>query len=86
MDTKMIIGMTAGVLTAVSTVPQIIKLIKDKQAQAVSPVMFFVLLAGNLMWCWYGIILKDIPIISTNTFASVCDMVMIYLNYKYSDK
>ncbi|RZJ99231.1 MAG: hypothetical protein EOO46_22770 [Flavobacterium sp.] len=38
MEMKIIIGVAAGVLTAVSAVPQIVKLIKDKKAKAVSPV------------------------------------------------
>ena len=86
MEIKTIIGFTAGVLTAVSSVPQIIKVIRDKKAQAVSPLMFFVLLVGNAMWCWYGMMLGELPIIVTNAFSVVCDLVMIVLNYRYSKK
>ena len=86
MDLKLIIGISAGVLTAVSSVPQIVKVIKEKKAQAVSPLMFFVLLAGNTLWCWYGFILNEWPIIITNAFSIICDILMIILNYKYSEK
>jgi MtN3 and saliva related transmembrane protein len=86
MEIKTIIGISAGLLTAVSSIPQIVKILKDKKAQAVSPVMFFVLLAGNLLWCWYGALLSELPIILTNAFSAVCDVVMIILNYKYSKK
>jgi MtN3 and saliva related transmembrane protein len=86
MEIKTIIGFAAGVLTAVSSLPQIIKVLKDKKAQAVSPVMFFVLLGGNALWCWYGILLGEMPIIVTNAFSVVCDLVMIVLNYRYSKK
>jgi MtN3 and saliva related transmembrane protein len=84
MELKLFIGIAAGVLTAVASLPQIIKIIKEKEAQSVSPVMFFVLLAGNLLWCYYGILLKEWPIIITNGFSSGLDLVMIFLNYKYS--
>ena len=86
MDIKIIVGVSAGVLTAVSSLPQIFKVLKDKKAQAVSPLMFFVLLAGNGLWCWYGILLGEVPIIATNAFSFVCDIIMIVLNYKYSKK
>lgn len=86
MDTKTIIGIAAGVLTAVSTLPQIVKVIKDKKAQAISPIMFFVLLVGNSLWVWYGLLLQEWPIIITNAFSVVCDILMIVLNYKYAKK
>ena len=86
MEAKLIIGIAAGVLTAVSALPQIFKVLKDKKAQAVSPMMFFVLLGGNALWVWYGILLSEAPIYITNGFSVVCDIVMIFLNYRYSGK
>jgi len=52
MELKTIIGVTAGILTSVASIPQIIKVIRDKKAQAISPIMFFALLAGNGLWCY----------------------------------
>lgn len=86
MDIKTIIGISAGLLTAISAIPQIVKILKEKKAQAVSPGMFYVLLAGNLLWCWYGTLLNELPIILTNAFSVLCDIAMIGLNYKYSKK
>ena len=86
MEIKLMIGISAGVLTAISSIPQIIKIIKEKKAQDVSPIMFFVLLIGNALWCWYGILLNELPIIVTNAFSVICDALMIVLNYKYSRK
>lgn len=86
MEFKTIVGIVAGVLTSISSLPQIIKVFKDKKAEAISPFMFFVLLAGNLSWSYYGILLNDWPIICTNIFAAFLDVTMIILNYKYSSK
>lgn len=86
MDIKTIIGISAGVLTAASSIPQIVKLLKEKKAQAVSPIMYFVLLVGNALWCWYGLLLGELPIVITNAFSVVCDILMILLNYRYSKK
>ncbi|TCD00251.1 hypothetical protein EZ449_20875 [Pedobacter frigidisoli] len=86
MEIKTIIGISAGVLTAVSILPQILKVLREKKAQAVSPLMFFVLLAGNLLWCWYGLILNELPIVVTNAFSVGCDILMIVVNYKYSKR
>ena len=86
MEIKTIIGISAGILTAVSSLPQIFKILKEKKAQDVSPIMFFVLLLGNSLWCWYGILLTELPIVVTNAFSALCDVVMIVLNYRYSKK
>lgn len=86
MEIKTIIGISAGILTAISALPQIAKLLKDKKAQDVSPMMYFVLLAGNALWCYYGLLLEELPIVITNAFSVLCDLAMIILNYRYSKK
>ena len=86
MISKEIIGVTAGILTAVSLVPQFIKSIKEKRVDGVSPFIFIVLLAGNSLWIWYGIKLNDLPIIATNAFSVVMDIAMLVLKIKYRQK
>ena len=46
MDTTQWIGIAAGVLTSVSMLPQLIKIIKEKKAGDVSVVMLLVLIGG----------------------------------------
>lgn len=86
MEFKTIIGITAGILTAISTIPQIVKIWKDKEANSVSAGMLFVLLAGNALWCWYGFLLGELPIIITNAFSVCADILLIILNFRYSKK
>jgi MtN3 and saliva related transmembrane protein len=86
MELKTMIGLAAGILTATSTLPQIVKIWKNKKAEAVSAGMLFVLLAGNALWCWYGFMLEELPIIITNAFSVCCDVVLIVLNFRYSKK
>jgi MtN3 and saliva related transmembrane protein len=86
MDIKTVVGISAGVLTAVSALPQIFKVLKDKKVEAVSPFMFVVLLIGNGMWFWYGLLLSELPIIVTNAFSFCCSAVMIFLNYRFADR
>lgn len=83
MELKFLIGITAGILTAVSAIPQVIKVIKTKDVKSVSPFMFVVLLCGNVLWCYYGILLKDLPIITTNGFSALMDILMIVLKIRY---
>ena len=80
---KEIIGIAAGILTATSLIPQAIKSIKEKTASDVSIFIFIILLGGNGLWTWYGILLKDLPIIVTNAFAFGMDILMLVLKLKY---
>lgn len=86
MEIKLIIGVAAGCLTAIAAIPQIVKVIKTKEVEHVSPFMFLILLAGNALWCWYGILLKDWPIIITNAFSLTMDILMLVLKAVYTKR
>ncbi|MXV16724.1 SemiSWEET family sugar transporter [Hufsiella ginkgonis] len=83
---KELIGVCAGILTASSLVPQFIKSLKEKKVDGVTPFLFIVLLAGNGLWMYYGILLKDIPIIATNSFSIIMDVAMLILKFRYRKK
>ncbi len=81
-----IIGAFAGLLTAVSMLPQVIKTLKEKKAEDVSLLMLIVLMSGLILWIWYGLSKNDYPIIITNSVSLTINIIMIYLRYKYRDK
>jgi MtN3 and saliva related transmembrane protein len=83
MDWTKVIGLTAGVFTAVSLIPQVIKTLKQKKAEDVSLVMLIVLLTGQMLWIVYGIKKSDLPIIATNAFSLLVDITMVVLRIKY---
>jgi MtN3 and saliva related transmembrane protein len=85
MEGTQILGLVAGVFTASSMLPQVVKTIKEKKADEVSLVMLFVLLTGVILWVVYGIKKDDFPIIATNCFSMLVNMVMIGLRLKYKN-
>jgi MtN3 and saliva related transmembrane protein len=58
--TEQILGLSGGVLTSISSLPQLIKIIKEKEAKDVSLKMLLILLSGVAPWKVYGIPKKDI--------------------------
>lgn len=83
MEWTQIIGLAAGICTASSLLPQVIKTFKEKRAEEVSLLMLFVLMAGLLLWIIYGIKRNDIPIMVTNSFSLLVNITMIILRIRY---
>ncbi|HKH60614.1 MAG TPA: SemiSWEET transporter [Flavitalea sp.] len=78
-----IVGIAAGIFTGSSMLPQLIKIIKEKKASQVSVFMLLILIAGLGLWVWYGFLKEDWPIIVTNLFSLVVNLIMMFLRYKY---
>ena len=86
MNWTQIIGLSAGILTASSLIPQVVKTLKEKKAEDVSLVMLLVLLSGLILWIVYGFKKDDLPIIATNCFSFLVNITMVFLRIKYRDK
>ncbi len=80
------IGLAAGICTSVSLLPQLIKTIKEEEAKSLSLGMLLVLIIGNALWIYYGFLKKDIPIISTNIFSEIINLVLLFFSIRYKKK
>lgn len=67
--TPLNVGIVAGVITSASMIPQLVKILSEKKADAVSIPMLLILICGVGLWVVYGIMKKDWPIIITNSFS-----------------
>lgn len=83
MNWTQIIGLFAGICTASSLLPQLIKTFKEKKADEISKTMLLVLMVGVATWIVYGIMRDDLPIIITNSFSLFLNITMIFLRLKY---
>lgn len=81
-----LIGIAAGICTAISLLPQLIKIIREKEARDISLFYLVILLAGLLLWIWYGILREDLPIIATNVTSIVLNVAIIILGIRYKRK
>ncbi|WP_243745581.1 SemiSWEET transporter [Segetibacter sp. 3557_3] len=77
------IGIIAGILTASSLLPQVIKIIREKKAEDVSIMMLIILMLGVALWIYYGILREDLPIIVTNAFSLLLNITTVVLRLKY---
>ncbi len=88
MDSKtiLIVGIVASISTAVSMLPQLIKIIKEKKADDISLPMVITLLTGLSLWIAYGIMRQDLVISIANSFSLVVNLTLLALSIKYKAK
>ena len=64
-----IIGLFAGLLTTGSQLPQAYKVYKSGSTGDLSSWWLLALLAGTIVWLYYGIKINDIPLMIWNTIS-----------------
>lgn len=79
-----ILGYLAGLITAFTFLPQVIKTWKTKSAKDVSLAMFVIAFSNQILWLAFGILRDDPVIIITNAVMLVMTCVMISLKLKYN--
>lgn len=83
MDVISIYGYLGATCTTVSFIPQIIKILKEKEAKDISIGMYLIFTFGIMMWLVYGILLKEYPIIFANTLTLIFSVTILILKYRY---
>ena len=84
-DITEFIGIAAGTFTAVSLLPQLIKLVKEKKAEDISLFYLVILLCGLVLWIIYGVRKEDLPIIITNAVSLAINVIVLFLGAKYKN-
>lgn len=79
-------GILAGLLTSISMLPQLIKVIKEKEIETLSPIMLVVLLAGVSLWVVYGVLRQEWPIILSNSFSVIVNSSLLVCYFLFKNK
>jgi MtN3 and saliva related transmembrane protein len=86
MDTWILLGLVAGMLTTVGFVPQIIKGYNTKRMDDVSLFMPILLSVGMALWLSYGLVRNDLAIIFWNAVALLFNLAIVVFKLKYRRK
>lgn len=80
-----IIGFTAGLLIAISMIPQLLKSSKTKKVEDISFWMLFIIMLGTALWVIYGILIMSFPIIAMDGIGFLVNLSLIFMKIKYKE-
>lgn len=86
MDYIKLLGLAAGTITSITFLPQVILIFKTRSVKDLSSTMLFLLILGVSMWLAYGIIVKDVAIIYTNSMVLAMSFIMLFFKIKFKEK
>ena len=78
-----LLGATGALLTTVCWLPQMLKVLREKEARALSLPATGSFTVGIALWLTYGIAIKDWPLIGSNavTLALMAPILALKLRY-----
>lgn len=80
-----LIGLTAGLITSIASVPQVIKTLKSRHVRDLSIWQPLLLSIGIALWLIYGILIRDIPLILANITPLACNLLLTVMKLRFSD-
>jgi MtN3 and saliva related transmembrane protein len=83
MDTIVLVGYIAGILTTTAFVPQVVRAWKLKETRDLSLAMLILLAVGIFLWTCYGFWTESVPIIIANVITFVLILVLLGLKIWY---
>ncbi len=78
-----IIGFFAGILVAVSLLPQVIKSWKTRSTKDVALSWSVINLTGQILWIVYGIYFGSLSLVVMSSIALVMNIFMVTLKLKF---
>ena len=79
------IGFAAGACGIAGFVPQLVKIVREKDAEGVSFKMYAVTTFGFVLWVTYGVLHRSWPVIAANSVMLLLAAAILVLKIKYGD-
>jgi MtN3 and saliva related transmembrane protein len=83
-DIANVIGAGAALCSMTSFVPQIAKILRERDAESVSLRMYAVTVTGFALWTVYGIMIRGWPLVAANSVCLALSATILVLKYRFS--
>lgn len=77
------LGLTAGVLTTLSFLPQVLKAWQSRSTRDISLGMFSMFCTGVFLWVVYGFLVGDLPVIAANVVTFLLAATILFLKLRH---
>ncbi len=77
------VGLVAGLLTSIASLPQVIKTWKSRHARDLSIWQPLLLSVGVALWLIYGMLISDVPLILANITPLVCNLLLTAMKIRF---
>jgi len=77
------IGLIAGTMTSIASIPQVVKTVRTRHARDISIWQPLLLAIGIALWLMYGILIHDTPLILANIVPLICNIMLTILKLRY---
>jgi MtN3 and saliva related transmembrane protein len=78
-----VLGLTAGVLTTLSFLPQVLKAWRSRSTRDISLGMFSMFCTGVFLWVVYGFLVADVPVIAANVVTFLLAATILVLKLRH---
>ncbi len=79
------VGIVAGLLTSIASLPQLIKTWRSRHVRDLSIWQPLLLSLGVGLWLVYGVLIQDMPLILANITPLVCNLLLTAMKIRYRD-
>lgn len=77
------VGLTAAAITTFAWLPQISKILRERQARDISLPTTASLAFGVLLWVFYGLAIGSLPVIASNTVSFLFIATIVGLKLRF---
>lgn len=77
------LGLVAGTLTSIASVPQLVKTLRTRHARDISIWQPLLLSIGVALWMIYGKLIGDLPLMLANIVPLICNVMLTILKLRY---
>lgn len=77
------VGTIAGILTTCAFIPQVVKVVKEKDTSSISLLMYCVQVTGVCLWIIHGRMIKDAALMFANSFTLLLSSIILIYKIRY---
>lgn len=77
-----LVGYGAALCTTCAFIPQVWQVIQSRNTESISLLMYCIFVFGVFLWCVYGVVVKDLPLIMANLVTLILAAIILAMKLR----